>query len=114
MAVTLGTTKITIGSSTQSIAFDVYTGSTSTNTSYPVGTVIAVNYDAGALPFATYTLNSTRTIYVLTSGGLAGATFSYTAASSSALAGTWRRRGDGGGVDFESNNIHSCLWQRVS
>jgi hypothetical protein len=117
MAVTLGTTNITFNdNSVQSTAFDVYTGSTSTNTSYPIGTVIGIPPYLGGNGSLTRTtgLNTTRTIYVINSGFLNGTTFTFSASGSTALSGTWRRRGHLYYSDNCNNLIYGIVYQRVA
>ena len=61
---------ITVSASTGAVTVnqDIYTGSSATNTSYPIGTVIAIDYSGGSLP----NIAATVTPYVQTSASNSG------------------------------------------
>jgi hypothetical protein len=98
--ITLGTPTSITATSTNSVSttghthdFDfnsfVYTGSSASNTTYPIGTVIQVDCNNGP----TATRNASMTIYIRGSDN-----YYYTSVSSGnggTLAGTWRSRGGG-------------------
>jgi hypothetical protein len=79
------------------IALDVYTGSSSTNTSFPIGSHLEVDGQNGG--FAPFALNSSASLYA--NGNY------FVCNSGSALAGTWRNRGN----DHYSSN---SLFQRTA
>jgi hypothetical protein len=85
-----GVTSITAGTgltggtitSSGTIALDYYTGTTATNTSFPIGSYLSVFMISGAV-----NNNSSKTIYTSSSG------YTDNSGSGSAQAGTWRARG---------------------
>lgn len=80
---------IAVSAATGAVTFsqDIYTGSSSSNLDFPVGTIIAVHATAAG----TYTRNNTITPYV-DSSLVANAGYSDTV-SGTALTGTWHLRG---------------------
>lgn len=84
---------ITVSAATGDVTIsqDLYTGTSATNTSFPIGTTLLVAYaNTGATQ--TQNLASTRTLYVRTNSS-EGVAYSATATGRSALSGTWRARG---------------------
>jgi hypothetical protein len=79
-----GTTAVTVSQ-------DIYTGSTSTNTSYPIG-----SYVSARKADAVYQVNSSQTIYSATTSGAYLYVGTSGGSGSSALTGTWRARGVAG------------------
>jgi hypothetical protein len=78
---------VTNGAGTVSIAQDFYAGSTTGNTSYPIGSYIIVTNGT----CATYNVNATITPYVVTAG--AETVWDATSTGRAAITGTWRSRG---------------------
>jgi hypothetical protein len=111
-----GVTSITAGTgltggtitTSGTIAVDIYTGTTANNTSYPIGSYVAV-YSGITQRVA----NSSTTIFSpSTSGGFFGT--SSTGSGSSALAGTWRARGESGGEEVGCSFLLYYLYQRTA
>lgn len=100
-----------------------YTGSSGTNTSFPIGSYISF---AIANPYApaptAQTLNNSRTLYVITGGiaGYAGKQFVYGTSSSgsvsiTALSGTWVLRGGNAFDGCVGTMVPTYgLWQRLA
>jgi len=84
---------ITVSASTGAVTVsqDIYTGSTSTNTSYPIG-----SYVSARKADAVYQVNSSQTIYSATTSGAYLYVGTSGGSGSSALTGTWRARGVAG------------------
>jgi hypothetical protein len=109
--VTGGVTSITAGNgltggtitTTGTIALDYYTGSSSTNTSFPIGSYLFTDQDSGPT-----TRNASVTLYY--SGSVS---YRYQNQGSNALAGTWRARGV---MVWASgcNNFYNGLYQRTA
>jgi len=105
------------------ISLDVYTGSSATNTSFPIGTCVIVGSatNVGAANNQTTpNLNNSRTTYVTTGGTFGGAPYNFVWGSGpgvtvSALSGTWVRRGSGA-LGYCSNIYIDTphLMQRIS
>jgi hypothetical protein len=112
-----GVTSITAGNgltggtitSSGTIALDYYTGTSGTNTSYPLGSYLLGR--GGGSPFST-NVNASATIY--TPNG-AGQYFTSTTGggSSAALSGTWRARGSGYST-LACGQTTSTLFQRTA
>lgn len=81
----------------------LYTGTSSTETNYPVGTIIGVGSTSNTDP----ALNSTRTIYRRNDG----LSFYTESATATALSGTWRMRGL---TAYIAANNKYFLYQRVA
>lgn len=84
---------ITVSSATGAVTIsqDIYTGSTATNTSYPIGSyVCARSINTGTQ------VNSSATLYGATTTGIVMFVGSSGGSGSSALTGTWRARGESG------------------
>lgn len=91
--------------STGTISLDVYTGATSVNTNYPVGTVVSVY--TGINAGGQRTVATTETLYTGNLNGVAGV-------SGSPLLGTWRNRGlCGTDVRSPTETRYYYLYQRV-
>ena len=81
------------------ISLDYYTGSTSTNTSFPIGSYLWVGSFSNSTGQSATTNNQSASVKVVTSGALSSAGAGYTTGNSngnfgaSALAGVWRGRG---------------------
>jgi hypothetical protein len=109
--VTGGVTSITAGTgltggtitTTGTIALDYYTGSSSTNTSFPIGSYILTDQDSGPT-----TRNASVTLYY--SGSVS---YRYQNQGSNALAGTWRARGVAT-IPAGCNTFYSGLYQRTA
>ena len=108
-----GVTSITAGNgltggtitSTGTIALDVYTGTSVTNTSYPIGSYVHSSSNAN--------VNVSQTLYSPpTSGGLQIAASSQ-GSGSGALAGTWRARGIAY-TNYACGLICGSLFQRTA
>ena len=90
---------------TGTISLDLYTGSTSTNTIYPVGSIVSV-YTGTAVKV----LNSQEQIYLQNLSGVEGA-----GDVSTLLSGTWRNRGLCGTEYRSPSDIRRYyLYQRVA
>lgn len=96
---------ITVSASTGAVTVsqDFYTGSSSSNTSYPIGSYISAYPDPGG---SGNLLNSTRTLYCRPTS--TNGNYSYNIGAANAITGTWRMRGP------EANNTTVELWQRVA
>jgi hypothetical protein len=96
-----GVTSITAGTgltggtitSSGTIALDYYTGTSATNTSFPIGSYLIASLGSGQLNNA-----ATRTIYAVNSDY-----YSDNSGAGSAVAGTWRSRGNAGGDAVKFN-----------
>lgn len=99
---------ITVSASTGAVTVsqDIYTGTTATNTSYPIGSYVLALCDPDNPNTA---LNASTTLYVRTSGG-APALFGYNVGGTSTLTGTWRNRGNEG----SASGAGKTLYQRVA
>jgi hypothetical protein len=77
---------ITVSASTGAVTVsqDIYTGTTSGNTSYPIGTCLFVSFGTS------YALTTARTLYFATNDAYAQ---DVAGGGRSALTGTWRTRG---------------------
>lgn len=79
----------------------IYTGASSSQTDLPIGSIVMVRRDAGAIP----TRNATATVRLGTSG------YAYTnSGSGSVLTGTWRSRGS----PEDNSNANWFLVQRTA
>jgi hypothetical protein len=115
--VTGGVTSITAGNgltggtitSSGTIALDYYTGTSGTNTSYPLGSYVLGQ--GGANAFST-NINASATIYTPNSAGLYF-TRNSGGGSSAALSGTWRARGSGY-TSLLCGQVTSTLFQRTA
>lgn len=105
-----GVTSVTAGNglsggtitTTGTIALDFYSGSTATNTSFPIGSYLLANNLSGGI-----TNNSSQVIYV-SSGGSPTSYYTYNPGGGvSTVSGTWRARGS-----LDGQNI--TLFQRVA
>lgn len=101
---------ITVSASTGAVTVsqDFYTGTSSTNTSYPIGSYIIASGDVCAAGPA---INASTTVYLKTGGSGTNGFFAYApgAGTYSAITGTWRNRGPSG-ASFGS----SYLMQRTA
>lgn len=90
---------------TGTIALDFYTGTTSTNTSYPIGSyLIAVDLNSAV------NNNTASTLYISSSFIVNSASL-----GGSAITGTWRKRGGpNGSYPVGCNSIFISLYQRVA
>jgi len=97
---------ITVSASTGAVTVsqDFYTGTTQTNTSYPIGSYVCAQVDSNA---TSTPMNSSRTLY----GGTGTVYQPTNIASGSALTGTWRSRG--WTTDSSCNNV-TALFQRTA
>ena len=96
---------ITVSASTGAVTVsqDIYTGSTSTNTSFPIGTVLPVQRTGTAVNGTTttvYVQNTSPTGYDNAAGG-----------GKTALSGTWRARGE---LSGSGCNEFRFLYQRTA
>jgi hypothetical protein len=100
---------ITVSASTGAVTVsqNIYTGSTTTNTSYPVGTICTAFVNDG-----TYTLNQTNNIWVNNSNPQTLAYSTNNPGVYTAVTGTWRTRGRTFG-DFACG-VPAVLIQRVA
>jgi len=94
------------GTTAVTVSLDFYSGTTNTNTSYPIGSYVMAGCDPDNNNTA---LNANTTLYVRTSGGSVSL-FSYNVGGTSTLTGTWRNRGAQGVSSGAGNN----LYQRVA
>jgi hypothetical protein len=109
MSVTLNASSITFNdNSVQTLVFDVYTGSTGSNTTYPIGTTVATGAGSGSYNVLSTTLNSTKALSV------ASTAYFFLLSGGSALAGTWKFRGTTGAGNLCDQNMYGGLWQRVA
>lgn len=99
---------ITVSSATGAVTIsqDIYTGTSATNTSYPIGSyVLAANDPCGA----GHAVSSTTTIYNRSGSGTPGIySYAVSPGTLAALTGTWRCRG------AVQNGGNSQLWQRTA
>ena len=90
------------GTTAVTVSLDFYTGSSSTNTSFPVGSYVCLNSNSCiGIP----NLNASATIYL---GGTSAYYWANTTYSSTSLSGTWRSRGRTGSGE------NATLMQRVA
>jgi len=83
------------------ISLDFYTGSSGTNTSFPIGTYVLVGNTINATQASgasSPVMNNSRTTYISTGGTFGGSPYQFlwgsgSGVSVSALSGTWVRRG---------------------
>lgn len=109
MPTTLRNTDILFNDSTaQSTAWPgIYTGSTSGNTAYPIGTNIIIGYGTSTVP----NIAATTTQFVF---GFGPSVVSTNLIGTVALAGTWRSRGAIEYISSGTTVSRSVLSQRVA
>jgi hypothetical protein len=93
------------GSGAVTVSQDFYTGSTSSNSSFPIGSYV-MSLDLDALCVDTF-MNGSRTLYVTTNDYRTRFRSSGGAVTGTALTGTWRSRG-------QMNGNATFLFQRVA
>ena len=97
--------------STGTIALDYYTGTTQNNTSYPIGSYVAVNTSSTRV-----NVNASTTLWSPSSDSTVPATFAITSqgTGSGTLAGTWRSRGVTFGASSGCVTFYYSLYQRTA
>lgn len=92
------------GTTAVTVSLDFYTGSTSTNTSYPIGSYIVAASRAGSSSFTAVANNATITLQ-----NVSGNYFAKSGGTS--CAGTWRSRG---AISYEGCGYYGNLCQRTA
>jgi hypothetical protein len=100
---------ITVSGSTGAVTVsqDIYTGTSATNTSFPIGSTVVTNFEGG---LGAINLAASQTLYVSTSTA-ADYVSVRSGGGRSALTGTWRARGT---IIANSGSDYGWLFQRTA